>query len=93
MAKKVYDMTTEERYEFEEQLTFLQLDDLDEAEVKMLDEDIVRELVFEEGFDIEDRIYYKDRYDLELDEEEEDYLNWADKVDGDLGPPIMAGGY
>ena len=75
------------------QLTFLQLDDLDEAEVKMLDEDIVRELVFEEGFDIEDRIYYKDQYGLELDEEEEDYLNWADKVDGDLGPPIMTGGY
>ena len=94
MARKVYDMTDQERYAFEEELTFLQLDDLDEAEVKMLDHDVVREVVLEEDFyDIEDAIHYKEQYGIELNEEEEDYLNWADKVDADLGPPIMSSGF
>ena len=94
MARKVYDMTDQERYAFEEELTFLQLDDLDEAEVKMLDQDVVREIVLEEDIvDIEDRIHYKERFNIELDEEEEYYLGWAEKVDYDLGPPIMLGGY
>ena len=94
MARKVFDMTDQERYEFEDQLTFCQLDNLDEDEVKMLDPDVIYELVYEEDIvDIEDRIYYKERFNIDLDDEEEDYLNWADKVDGDLGPPIMAGGY
>ena len=94
MAKKVYDMTDQERYTFEEELTFLQLDDLDEAEVKMLDQDVVREVVLEEDFyDIEDAIHYKEQYGIELNDEEEDYLNWADKVDADLGLPIMSSGF
>ena len=94
MARKVFDMTDQERYEFEDQLTFCQLDNLDEDEVKMLDPDVIYELVYEEDIvDIEDRIYYKERFNIDLDDEEEDYLNWADKVDYDLGPPIMAGGY
>ena len=94
MARKVFDMTDQERYEFEEQLTFAQLDNLDEDEVKMLDPDVIYELVFEEDIvDIEDRIHYKERFNIDLDEEEENYLGWADKVDYDLGPPIMSGGY
>ena len=94
MARKVFDMTDQERYEFEDQLTFCQLDNLDEDEVKMLDPDVIYELVYEEDIvDIEDRIYYKERFNIDLDDEEEDYLNWADKVDYDLGPPIAIGSY
>ena len=94
MAKKVFDMTDKERYQFEEELTFLQLDDLDENEVKLLDQDVVREIVLEEDFyDIEDSIHYKEQYGIELNEQEEDYLGWAEKVDYDLGPSMAFDSY
>ena len=94
MAKKVFDMTDKERYQFEEELTFLQLDDLDENEVKLLDQDVVREIVLEEDFyDIEDSIHYKEQYGIELTEQEEDYLGWAEKVDYDLGPSMAFDSY
>ena len=48
----------------------------------MLDPDVIYEIVFEEDIvDIEDRIHYKERFNIDLDEEEEDYLGWAEKVD------------
>lgn len=94
MARKVFDMTDQERYEFEEQLTFSQLDNLDEDEVKMLDPDVIYEIVFEEDIiDIEDRIHYKERFNIDLDEEEENYLGWAEKVDYDLGPSLAFDSY
>ena len=91
MRKKVYEMKIEERHKFEDQLTFDMLDELEDVEIELLDKDIVEEIILNEDFvDIEDAIVYKEKFDIELNEEEEDYLEWGSKVDEDLGLPFMS---
>ena len=91
MRKKVYEMKIEERHKFEDQLTFDMLDELEDLEIELLDKDIVEEIIANENFtDIEDAIVYKEKFDIELNEEEEDYLEWGSKVDEDLGLPFMS---
>ena len=91
MRKKVYEMTIEERHKFEDQLTFDILDELEDVEIQLLDNDIIEEIIANENFtDIEDAIVYKEKFGVELNEEEEDYLEWGSKVDEDLGLPFMS---
>ena len=91
MRKKVYEMTIEERHKFEDKLTFDLLDDLDKEEAELLDQDIVREIILEEEFcNIEDAITYKEYYGVELNDEEEEFLEWGARVDEDLGLPLMS---
>ena len=91
MRKKIFEMTIEERHKFEDELTFDILDSLEKEEVEVLDQDIVREIVLDEEFcDIEDSITYKEYFGVELNDEEEEYLEWGSKVDEDLGLPLMS---
>ena len=90
MRTKLYDMTEQQLEEFETNMTFKDLLSLDEEELDCIDPDVVEEIVCEQSYDLEeDRIYYKELFNVPLDEEDEDYLRWAEKVDGDLGPPLM----
>ena len=90
MRTKIYDLTEEEFVKFEENVTFEQLEELDFDEVAELDNDVVREVVENEDFaDANDQIYYKEKYHVPLNDEDNYYLDWANKVDADLGPPLM----
>ena len=87
---KVYDMTDEQLEEFEANMTFKDLLSLDDEELDEIDPCVVEEIVCEQSYDlVEDRIYYKELFNVPLDDEDEEYLRWAEKVDGDLGPPLM----
>ena len=90
MTINVLDMTEEQFDAFQANLTFEQLEALDDEEYGEIDPSIVREVVENEDFDdIEDTIYYKEKYNVPLGDEENEHLSWVDKVDGDLGPPLM----
>ena len=90
MRTKVYDMPEEQFINFQNNLTFDQLEELDDDEVGEISPDIVREVVEHEDFDdVEDAIYFKEKYNVPLGDEENQHLDWVNKVDGDLGPPLM----
>ena len=90
MRPKVYDMTETQFEEFEANMTFKDLLSLDDEERDWVSRDVVEEIVCEQDYELmEDRIYYKELFNIPLDEEDEDYLDWMDKIDGDLGPPLM----
>ena len=90
MRPKVYDMTETQLEEFEENMTFKDLLSLDDEELDWVSRDVIEEIVCEQDYDLtEDRIYYKELFNVPLDEDDEDYLNWVEKIDGDLGPPLM----
>ena len=87
---KLYDMTDEQLEEFEANMTFKELLSLDDEELDELSQEVIDEVVCEEDYElVEDRIYYKEKFNVPLDEEDTDYLDWMDKIDGDLGPPLM----
>ena len=90
MRTTVFDMTDKEFENFQHNLTFNQLEELDDEEFDEIDPDIVRTVVEEEDFcEPDTRIYYKEKYNVPLDDEDERYLDWESKVDYDLGPPLM----
>ena len=90
MRTKVYDMTDKEFEDFQHNLTFNQLEELDDEEFDEIDPDIVQIVVEEGDFcEPDTRIYYKEKYNVPLDDEDERYLDWERKVDYDLGRPLM----
>ena len=90
MRPKVYDMTEQQLEEFEANMTFKDLLSLDNEELDWVSQDVVEEIVCNEDYElVEDRIYYKELFNVPLDDEDEQYLDWAAKIDEDLGPPLM----
>ena len=90
MRTKVYDMPDQEFEEFQCNLTLDILEQLDPEEFDELDPDFVREAIELEDFEeMEDQIHYKDKYNVPLGEEEEDFIRWENGLNGDLGPPLM----
>ena len=90
MRPKVYDMTETQLEEFEANMTFKDLLSLDDEELDEIHPDVIEEIVCEQDYELaEDRIYYKELFNIELDDEDEEYLRWVEKIDGDLGPPLM----
>ena len=89
-TKNVLDMTDAEFEEFQDNLTFEQLEELNDEEFDEIDPDVVREVVENEEFDdIETRIYYKQKHLVPLNEEDEAFICYENKVNGDLGSPLM----
>ena len=90
MRPKVYDMTEMQFEEFEANMTFKDLLSLDDEERDWISRDVIEEIVCEQDYDLtEDRIYYKELFNIPLDDEDEEYLRWVERIDGDLGPSLM----
>ena len=91
MRKKLYEMTKAELEKFHEEFIYEDLIDMHEDELKYVDRGyLVEQLVLHDFDDIADSIDAKLEHNIDLNEEEEDYLEWGDKVDYDLGQPIMS---
>ena len=83
-------MTDEEFEEFQDNLTFEQLEALDDEEFDEIDPSIVREVIENENFeDIETQIYYKEKHNVPLNDEDNEYISYENKLNGDLGSPLM----
>ena len=91
MRKKLYDMNEIELEQFHEVFTFEDIVDMKEDELNYIDRGyLVEQIILHDFDDIVDAINVKTEYNIELDEEEQEYVEWGDKVDYDLGPPMMS---
>ena len=91
MRKKLYDMNQIELEQFHEVFTFEDIVDMKEDELNYIDRGYLEEQIILHDFDdIVDAINVKLEHNIDLNEEEEEYLEWGDKVDYDLGLPIMS---
>ena len=87
--KHLCNMIDSELEEFENNLTFDILQSIDDDEFDMLDPDVVQEVVNAHDFDdIEDSIYWKEEYGIELNPDEEYHLDWSNKINSDPGLKI-----
>ena len=91
MRKKLYNMNQIELEQFHEVFTFEDIVDMKEDELNYIDRGYLEEqIILHEFDDIVDAINVKTEYNIELNEEEQEYSEWGDKVDYDLGPPLMS---
>ena len=91
MRKKLYDMNEVELDNFHEKFTFEDVIDMGEEEIKYIDRGyFVEQVVLHDFDDIVDAINTKLEHNIDLNDDENEYLEWGDKVDYDLGPPIMS---
>ena len=91
MRKKLYDMNEIELEQFHEVFTFEDIVDMKEDELNYIDRGYLEEQIILHDFDdIVDAINVKLEHNIDLNEEEQDYQEWGDKVDYDLGLPIMS---
>ena len=90
---EIFEFDDTDLYGFLEELTFNDLLELDLDTINHLkghEPDLILQIVEEACIDdIDDRIFYKNLFKLPYNEEEEDYLNWEDQVNDDLGLPVM----
>ena len=91
MRKKLYDMNQIELEQFHEVFTFEDIVDMKEDELNYIDCGYLEgQIILHDFDDIVDAINVKLEHNIDLNEEEEEYLEWGDKVDYDLGLPIMS---
>ena len=91
MRKKLYDMNEVELDNFHEKFTFEDVIDMGEEEIKYIDRGyFVEQVVLHDFDDIVDAINTKLEHNIDLNDDENEYLEWGDKVDYDLGLPIMS---
>ena len=77
--------------QFHEVFTFEDIVDMKEDELNYIDRGYLEEqIILHEFDDIVDAINTKTEYNIELNEEEQEYSEWGDKIDYDLGSPIMS---
>ena len=90
---EIFEFDDTNLYGFLEELTFNDLLELDLDTINHLkghEPDLILQIVEEACIDdIEDRIFYKNLFKLPYSEEEEDYLNWEEQINHDLGLPAM----
>ena len=84
-------MNEVELEKFHEVFTFEDVADMGKEEIECIDRGyFVEQVVLHDFDDIADVINVKLEHNIDLNEEEEEYLDWGDKVDYDLGPPLMS---